>query len=155
MQLDAISSTASFTQIESLWRALSNINRNKIMGKQCCSTRHPNIAEAQIGRFFFMALRPNAGLGLYILEVSRSQRRITVGRTPLDEWSARRRDLYPTTHNTYNRQTSMPPVGFELTISAGERPHTYALGRAATGTGKLTEMMSRFVSVLQGNHIIS
>ena len=50
------------------------------------------------------------------------QRRTTVGRTPLDEWSARRRDLYLTTHNTHNRQTSMPSVGFELTISAGERP---------------------------------
>ena len=30
----------------------------------------------------------------------------------------------------------MPPVGFEHTISAGERPQTYALDRAATGTGK-------------------
>ena len=29
----------------------------------------------------------------------------------------------------------MPPVGFEITISAGERPRTYALDRAATGTG--------------------
>ena len=29
-----------------------------------------------------------------------TQRRTTVGRTPLDEWSARRRDLYLTTHNT-------------------------------------------------------
>jgi hypothetical protein len=29
----------------------------------------------------------------------------------------------------------MPPLGFELTISAGERPKTYALDRAATGTG--------------------
>jgi len=29
----------------------------------------------------------------------------------------------------------MLPVGFELTISAGERPQTYALERAATGTG--------------------
>ena len=29
----------------------------------------------------------------------------------------------------------MPPVGFELTISAGERPQTYALDRAATGAG--------------------
>ena len=27
----------------------------------------------------------------------------------------------------------MPPVGFEPTISAGERPQTYALDRAATG----------------------
>ena len=29
----------------------------------------------------------------------------------------------------------MPLVGFEPTISAGERPQTYALDRAATGTG--------------------
>ena len=28
----------------------------------------------------------------------------------------------------------MPPVGFEPKISAGERPQTYALDRAATGT---------------------
>ena len=28
----------------------------------------------------------------------------------------------------------MPPVGFEPTISAGKRPQTYALDRAATGT---------------------
>ena len=30
----------------------------------------------------------------------------------------------------------MPPVGFEPTISAGERPKTYALDRATTGTGR-------------------
>ena len=65
-----------------------------------------------------------------------TQRRTTVGRTPLDEWSARRRDLYLTTHNTHNRKTSMLPVGFEPTISAGEMPQTYALVRAATGTGR-------------------
>jgi len=29
----------------------------------------------------------------------------------------------------------MLPVGFETTISADERPQTYALDRAATGTG--------------------
>ena len=53
-----------------------------------------------------------------------TQRRTTVAMTPLDERSARPRNLYLTTHNTHNRQTSMPPVGFELTISAGERPQT-------------------------------
>ena len=41
------------------------------------------------GFFFFLAvaLRPNAGHGLLILEVflDRTQRRTTVGRTPLDE----------------------------------------------------------------------
>jgi hypothetical protein len=72
-----------------------------------------------------VALRPNAGHGVLILEVSRSQRRTTVGRTPLDEWSARRRDLYLKKHNTHKRQTSMPPVGFEPKNSAGERPQTY------------------------------
>ena len=64
-----------------------------------------------------------------------TQRRTTVGRTSLGEWSARGRDLNLTTHNTHNRQTSKPPVGFEPTISAGERRQTYALERAATGTG--------------------
>ena len=29
----------------------------------------------------------------------------------------------------------MPPAEFEPTISAGEQPQTYALDRAATGTG--------------------
>jgi hypothetical protein len=38
-------------------------------------------------------------------------RHTTVSRTPLYEWPARRRDLYLTTHNTHNRQTSMPPGG--------------------------------------------
>jgi len=62
-------------------------------------------------------------------------RRITVGRTPLDEWSAGRIDLYLTTH-THNGQTSMPPVRFETKISASERPSTYALDRAAAGTDR-------------------
>jgi len=61
------------------------------------------------------------------------QRRTTVGRT-LDEWSARRRDLYLTRLTTDKRPC---PVGFKPTNSAGERPQTYALDRAATGTGFL------------------
>ena len=61
-----------------------------------------------------------------------TQRCTTVGRTPLDEWSARCRDLYLTTHN---RQTSMPPVGFEPTFSAGEWPQTYILDRTTNGSG--------------------
>ena len=71
---------------------------------------------------------------LFLMFLDHTQRRSIVGRTPLDEWSARRRDLYLTTHNTHNRHTSMPLVGFELTISAGERAKTYALDRTATGT---------------------
>ena len=51
-----------------------------------------------------------------------TQRRIALGMTPLDEWSACRRDLYLTTHNTHNRHPSKPPTGFEPTISADEQP---------------------------------
>ena len=32
----------------------------------------------------------------------------------------------------------MPPVGFELTIAAGERPQTFTLDRAVSGTGAFT-----------------
>jgi hypothetical protein len=51
-----------------------------------------------------------------------TQRRATVGRTPLEKWSARRMDLYLTTHNTHNRQTSMSPAGYKSAVSAGGRP---------------------------------
>ena len=34
-----------------------------------------------------------------------TQRRTTVGRTPLNEWSVRHRDLYLTTHNNHNSQS--------------------------------------------------
>ena len=57
----------------------------------------------------------------------------TVGRTPLDEWSARRRDLYLTTHNTHKILTSMQPAGFEPATPSSGRPQTHALDRAATG----------------------
>jgi len=46
------------------------------------------------------------------------------GRTPLDEWSARHRVLYMTTHNSHKRQTAMTPLGFEPTIPACDRPQT-------------------------------
>ena len=49
---------------------------------------------------------------LFLMFLDHKQRRSTVGRTPLDEWSACRRDLYLTTHDTHNRQISMPPVGW-------------------------------------------
>jgi hypothetical protein len=37
----------------------------------------------------------------------------------------------------------MPPVGFEPSISAGERPKTYALDRAAIGTGIYSPVSTR------------
>jgi len=49
----------------------------------------------------------------------------------------------------------MLTLGFEPKISAGERPQTYALDRAATGTGLLSVILyyitlETFVQVLRG-----
>ena len=59
---------------------------------------------------------------LFLMFLDHTQRRTTVGRTPLDELSARRRDPYLTTHNTHNIKTSMPPGGIR----------THDLSRRAT-----------------------
>jgi len=59
-------------------------------------------------------------------------RHTTLGRTPLDEWSVRRRDLYLTTH----RQTSGSPVGFEPATLASEWSQTHALDGASSGIGR-------------------
>jgi len=61
----------------------------------------------------------------------------TVGRIPLDEGSARRKDLYLTTRNIHNRQISMPQAGVEPAIPASERPQTHVLDLAATGIGAI------------------
>ena len=60
-------------------------------------------------------------------------RHTTLSRTPLDGWSARRRDLYLTTHNTHKRQSSMPPEGFEPAIPASKRQKIHVLDRAGVG----------------------
>ena len=84
---------------------------------------------------YFWRNSPPLDFGLLIHEVSRSHTTTHHGR-----WDSSgrvissSRDLYQTTHNTHNRQTSMPPLGLEPTISARERPQTYALDRAAIGT---------------------
>jgi hypothetical protein len=67
----------------------------------------------------------------FLTLLNHTKRRTTVGRTP-EEWSARRRGLYLTTHNTHNRQISMSAAGFEPTISASGPPQTYNLHRTNT-----------------------
>ena len=60
----------------------------------------------------------------------------TLNRTPLDEWSARHRDLYLTIHNIHKRQTVMPQAGYDPAIPASERLQKLTLDRAATGSVK-------------------
>ena len=68
-----------------------------------------------------------------------------LGRTPLDEWSARRKDLY--LHNTqHSQQTDIhTPAGFEPAIPACERPQTRTLDRAGTGVD-MPQLMCRFLT---------
>jgi hypothetical protein len=49
----------------------------------------------------------------FIFSLDHTQTHTSVSRTPLDEGSAHRRDLYLTTQTLYKRQTSMPLVGFD------------------------------------------
>jgi hypothetical protein len=70
-----------------------------------------------------------------VISFDHTQTHTTVGRTPLDEGSARRRDFYLITQTLYKRQTSMLPMGFEPAIPASARLQNYALDRAATGIG--------------------
>jgi hypothetical protein len=58
-------------------------------------------------------------------------RHTTLGRTPLDEWSARRRDLWQPIRDRH----PCPPVGFEPANPASERQQTHALNRSATDIG--------------------
>jgi hypothetical protein len=117
-----------------------------VLSLSCFYTILPNTATGRtvVNKFhitltyyyiFSLAIQPSAGYGLLWLcsparamassftrFLDHTQRRATFVRNPLDERSAHRRDLYLTTHNTHNRQSSMPPVGFESTIAIDERP---------------------------------
>jgi hypothetical protein len=89
------------------------------------------------------------GQGLLSIENARSHlHHTTISRTPLDEWSARHRDLYLTTNDTHNRQTSMPSSGFVPTIPASERPQTHVLDRAATGRAGVLDTQRKLLWLL-------
>jgi len=87
--------------------------------------------------FLFLAQQSPLGHDLLTCDVSRSHTTKHHSR-----WDSSGRVISssqrPLPDNTQHpQQTFMPPVGFEPTISACERPQTYALDRAASGTGKI------------------
>jgi len=81
----------------------------------------PQLSSHDINIYFFLyrcdPTRPMASSFIRFLD--HTQRCTTVGRSPLDEGSALRRNLYRTTNNTHNKDIHAP-AGFEPTISAGE-----------------------------------
>jgi len=82
--------------------------------------------------FLYGATAPSGSGARHCQGFTITLRHTTLDSTPLDTWSARRRDLYLTTHN---RQTYMPPARFEHAIPARERQQTHALVSEATGIG--------------------
>jgi hypothetical protein len=70
-----------------------------------------------------------------------THRHTTLSRNTLDEWSARRRDIYLTTQ--HSQETDI--AGFEPTIPATERHQTHALDRAPAGIcGNISYTISYF-----------
>jgi hypothetical protein len=59
--------------------------------------------------FFLWCCGPTQAVASsFVRFLDHTRHHFTVGRTPLDEWSACRRDFYLTTHNTYKRQHPCP-----------------------------------------------
>jgi len=89
-----------------------------------------------INEFFFHdTTAPNGPEPAHYQCLMITLRHTTLDMIPLDEWSARCRDLYLTTNNNHKRKTSMSLAGFEPAIPSSERPQTHALDRAATKIG--------------------
>ena len=81
-------------------------------------------------RFFICCNSPQwARASSFTTFLDHTQRRTTVGRTPLDKWSARCRDIYLTTHNTHNRHP------FPRWHSNPQSKERSAFEPAATATG--------------------
>ena len=75
-------------------------------------------------------LQPNADLGP------------AVGKTPLDDWSAHRRELCCTTHNIYDTTNLLQPA-----TPGSERPQFHTLNRAVTGTTKWINITKKYICV--------
>lgn len=83
--------------------------------------------------FLPVALRLDSGWRSPIMRLRDHTHWKHISRTPLDELSASRGDLYLTTHDTHNSQISTPMAEFEGAIPTNEWPHIHALDRANNG----------------------
>jgi hypothetical protein len=92
-----------------------------------------NVGKINILYFFHGLSAPNVPGLPPCWRLSITLRHTTLGRTPLDKRSARRRELYFITRKTHKRQTFTAPVEFETATAACKQPQTQALDRAAPG----------------------
>jgi hypothetical protein len=84
---------------------------------------------------FSLALQPSVGYGFFSRGFA-----ITHNDAPQSVGLLRTTDqlVAETSTRQHTKQTSMPPEGFEPTITAVERPQTYALDCSTSGTGPNT-----------------
>ena len=91
----------SLNIITDFWSSIVR-NAAAMLGEAWQDSPHPN-------DYFLWRCGPTRAMpSSFTRFLDHTRRRTTVDRTPLDEWSAHRRDFYLTTHNTHKRQTSMP-----------------------------------------------
>ena len=118
------------------------LHRRKMASRDGFEHTHPQVRHISTD-YFHSATAPSGPGPLHFRRFTITLRHATLGRTPLDEWSARRRDLYLVTHNAHKRQTSMTLAGFETAIPSSERPQTHTLDRAATVIGLSTDIIAK------------
>jgi len=95
-------------------------------------------------RAFFRTQQPLLDQGILFVEASLSHSDTpALGRTPLEKWSARRRDLYVTTHNTHTRHT-FSPGGVQTYHPSKQAALIQALHSASTSIGNNTINISKF-----------
>ena len=112
---------------------------------------------ARTGRFSSVSLQPNSGLGRLIVEVSgyhtiRHTHTLTHtqmhGRTPLNEWSARRRGRY--LHYTQHTQETNFHARSGIRTCDSSSQATADLDRMDTGIGRIELSFSYFVEIRTG-----
>jgi hypothetical protein len=99
--------------------------------------------------FLHRATAPSGPEPPYYRGFTITLRNTTHAGIPLDEWSARRKDLDLTKHNTHKKQTFVPG-GFEPAIPTREQQQTHALDRSNTWTDGRQTYCSRYRNNFKG-----
>ena len=109
-----------------------------------CDFWHQNdtVGHTSKRRIFFSWLDCTIGSRPLQLNFVITLRHTTRSKTPLDEWSARHRDFYLTTHITHKRKTSMFLSEFNPAISGSDRPQTHAFICSVTGIDTKAEIIT-------------
>jgi len=74
--------------------------------------------------FFLWGCLQKGAMASWFILVDHTQRHTTFGRVPLDEWSARRRDLNLAIQNTWEKETEIHACGGIRTRSLSKRADT-------------------------------